>query len=261
MGDALMWALLFPLLLHQAGGQTCRVFSGNGNVSWASEYRDRCLNFSGLTLSELPQDQPLQARFVQSLDLSATGLQRLPWSFFRDLPQLRLLIVTNNSLDFVDRALAKRCDLTLRADCSCALVDWHKDWQGNCSGPEPPECLDVSTGAWHNLSVFLEVSCPSGLTKAATGALAASVGLLLVLAVAGPVLAWRLCRCRMGQNLSKTWAAQDGSRSGSGRQPRYSSQARRPKPPANTPPGSFTSDYENMFVGPPAARHQWDEHR
>nr|XP_020740114.1 leucine-rich repeat-containing protein 25 [Odocoileus virginianus texanus]XP_020740115.1 leucine-rich repeat-containing protein 25 [Odocoileus virginianus texanus]XP_020740116.1 leucine-rich repeat-containing protein 25 [Odocoileus virginianus texanus] len=259
MGDALLWALLLPLLLPQAGSQTCSVFPGN--VSWAEEYHDRCLNFSGRILSQLPQNQSLQARFVQFLDLSATGLQRLPWSFFSDLPQLQLLIVTNNSLDFVDRALAKRCDLTLLADCSCALVDWHKDWQGNCSGPEPPECLDVPTGAWHNLSVFLEVSCPSGLTKATIGALAASGGLLLVLAVAGPVLAWRLCRRRMGQNLSKTWAAQDGSRSGSGRQPRYSSQARRPKPPANTPPGSFTSDYENMFVGPPAARHQWDEHR
>ncbi|KAB0387411.1 hypothetical protein FD755_002367 [Muntiacus reevesi] len=259
MGDALMWALLMPLLLHQAGSQTCSVFSED--VSWATKYTDTCLNFSGRILSQLPQNQSLQARSVQLLDLSATGLQRLPWSFFRDLPQLQLLIVTNNSLDFVDRALAKRCDLTLRADCSCALVDWHKDWQGNCSGPELPECLDVSTGAWHNLSVFLEVSCPSGLTKATIGALAASGGLLLVLAVAGPVLAWRLCRRRMGQNLSKTWAAQDGSRSGSGRQPRYSSQAHRPNPPANTPPGSFTSDYENMFVGPPAARHQWDEHR
>ncbi|XP_055286666.1 leucine-rich repeat-containing protein 25 [Moschus berezovskii] len=261
MGGALMWALLLPLLLHQAGSQTppCDVFSGD--VDWTREYPDTCLNFSGQILSQLPQNQSLQARFVRFLDLSANGLQRLPWSFFSDLKQLQLLIVTNNSLDFVDRALAKRCDLDLRADCSCVLLDWHKDRQGNCSDPELPKCQDVSTGAWSNLSVFLEVSCPSGLTKKAIGALAASGSLLLVLAIAGPVLAWRLCRPRMGQNLSKTWAAQDGSRSGLGRQPRYSTQGRRPKPPANTPPGSSTSDYENMFMGPPAAGQQWDEHR
>ncbi|XP_027404080.1 leucine-rich repeat-containing protein 25 isoform X1 [Bos indicus] len=261
MGGPLMWALLLPLLLHQAGSQTssCSVLSGY--MDWTKEYFDTCLNFSGKILTQLPQNQSLRARSVQLLDLSANGLQRLPWSFFRDLEQLQLLIVTNNSLDFVDRALAKRCGLELLADCSCALLDWHTDRQDNCSGPELPRCLDVPTGAWHNLSVFLDVSCPSGLTKIAIGALAASGSLLLVLAIAGPVLAWRFCRHRMDQNLSKTWASQDGSRSGSGRQPRYSSQGRRPKSPANTPPRSSTPDYENMFVGPPAARHQWDELR
>ncbi|KAJ1060415.1 hypothetical protein K5549_013010 [Capra hircus] len=152
-------------------------------------------------------------------------------------------------------------DLSANADCSCVLLDWHTDRRDNCSDPELPKCLDVPTGAWHNLSVFLDVSCPSGLTKTTIGALVASGSLLLVLAIAGPVLAWRLCRHRMGQNLSKTWAAQDGSRSSSGWQSRYSSQSRRPKPPANTPPRSSTPDYENMFVGTPAARHQWDEHR
>lgn len=261
MGGALTWALWLPLLLHQAGSQTssCSVFSGD--VDWTTEYSDTCLNFSGQILSQLPQNQSLRARFLQLLDLSANGLQRLPGSFFRDLERLQLLIVTNNSLDFVDRALAKRCDLDLQADCSCVLLDWHTDRQDNCSDPELPKCLDVPTGAWHNLSVFLDVSCPSGLTKTTIGALVASGSLLLVLAIAGPVLAWRLCRHRMGQNLSKTWAAQDGSRSSSGWQSRYSSQSRRPKPPANTPPRSSTPDYENMFVGTPAARHQWDEHR
>ena len=264
MGGALVWVLLLPLLLLlHPGSQELSCPVSSGDVDWTREFSDTCLNFSGQSLSLLPQNQSLQASSVLLLDLSGNGLQELPPLFFAHLGKLQVLDVTNNPLDPVGRALAERCDLDLRADCSCVLLPWHKVRRDNCSGSLPLRCLDVSTSAWHNVSAFLEVGCAPRLTMTTIGALVASGSLLLVLAIAGPALAWRLCRHRVGSSrgMSKTWAAQCGPRSGSGQQPRYSSRGLSPKLPAATRPGSSTSDYENMFVGQPAARHQWAEHR
>ncbi|KAM9104962.1 leucine-rich repeat-containing protein 25 isoform 1-T2 [Megaptera novaeangliae] len=264
MGGALVWVLLLPLLLLlHPGSQELSCPVSSGDVDWTREFTDTCLNFSGQSLSLLPQNQSLQASSVLLLDLSGNGLQELPPLFFAHLGKLQVLDVTNNPLDPVGRALAERCDLDLRADCSCVLLPWHKVRRDNCSGSLPLRCLDVSTSAWHNVSAFLEVGCAPRLTMTTIGALVASGSLLLVLAIAGPALAWRLCRHRVGSSrgMSKTWAAQNGPRSGSGQQPRYSSRGLSPKLPAATRPGSSTSDYENMFVGQPAARHQWAEHR
>ncbi|XP_007116980.2 leucine-rich repeat-containing protein 25 [Physeter macrocephalus] len=264
MGGTLVWVLLFPLLLLLHPGSqelSCHVFSGD--VDWTREFTDTCLNFSGQSLSRLPQNQSLQASSVLLLDLSGNGLRELPPLFFAHLVKLQVLDVTNNPLDPVDRALAEHCDLDLRADCSCVLLAWHEVRRDNCSGPLPLRCLDVSTGAWHNVSAFLEVVCAPRLTMATIGLLVAGGSLLLVLAVAGPVLAWRLCRHRVDSTwgVSKTWAAQNGPRSGLDQQPRYSSRGLSPQLPAATLPRSSTSDYENMFMGQPAARHQWAEHR
>nr|XP_030735965.1 leucine-rich repeat-containing protein 25 [Globicephala melas] len=264
MGGAPVWVLLLPLLLLlRPGSQELSCHVSSGDVDWTREFTDKCLNFSGRNLSLLPQNQSLQASSVLHLDLSGNGLRKLPPLFFAHLGKLQVLDVTNNPLDLVDRALAEHCDLDLRADCSCGLSPWHEVRRDNCSGPQPLLCLDVSTGAWRNVSAFLEVRCGLLLTMITTGALVASGILLLMLAIAGPVLAWRLCRRRVGSSggMSKTWAAQNGPRSGSGQQPRYSSRGLSPKLPAATLPGSSTSDYENMFVGQPAARHQWAEHR
>ncbi|XP_068391063.1 leucine-rich repeat-containing protein 25 [Eschrichtius robustus] len=264
MGGALVWVLLLPLLLLlHPGSQELSCPVSSGDVDWTREFTDTCLNFSGQSLSLLPQNQSLQASSVLLLDLSGNGLQELPPLFFAHLGKLQVLDVTNNPLDPVGRALAERCDLDLRADCSCVLLPWHKVRRDNCSGSLPLRCLDVSTSAWHNVSAFLEVGCAPRLTMTTIGALVASGSLLLVLAIAGPALAWRLCRHRVGSSrgMSKTWAAQNSPRSGSGQQPRYSSRGLSPKLPAATRPGSSTSDYENMFVGQPAARHQWAEHR
>uniref|UniRef100_A0A8D1NTL7 Leucine rich repeat containing 25 n=1 Tax=Sus scrofa TaxID=9823 RepID=A0A8D1NTL7_PIG len=267
MGGSLVWVLLLPppplllLLLHNPGTQGTSCVS-SGNVDWTREFTDTCLNFSGQNLSWLPQNQSLQARSVTILDLSGNRLRKLPSVFFSHLGELKFLDVTNNPLEHVDGALARRCQLTLKADCNCVLFSWHKIRQDNCSGQPPLQCLDKTTGAWHNFSA-LEEGCPPGLSAGAVGALAVGGSLFLLLAIAGPVLAWRFCRRRMdsGRGLSKTWAAQDGSRSGSGRQPRYSSRALNLKPPAATLTRSSTSDYENMIVGQPAAGHQWAEHR
>ncbi|KAB0406613.1 hypothetical protein E2I00_018616 [Balaenoptera physalus] len=264
MGGALVWVLLLPLLLLlHPGSQELSCPVSSGDVDWTREFTDTCLNFSGQSLSLLPQNQSLQASSVLLLDLSGNGLQELPPLFFAHLGKLQVLDVTNNPLDPVGRALAERCDLDLRADCSCVLLPWHKVRRDNCSGSLPLRCLDVSTSAWHNVSAFLEVGCAPRLTMTTIGVLVASGSLLLVLAIAGPALARRLCRHRVGSSrgMSKTWAAQNGPRSGSGQQPRYSSRGLSPKLPAATRPGSSTSDYENMFVGQPAARHQWAEHR
>ncbi|XP_058918502.1 leucine-rich repeat-containing protein 25 [Kogia breviceps] len=264
MGGALVWVLLFPvLLLLHPGSQELSCHVSSGDVDWTREFTDTCLNFSGQSLSQLPQNQSLQASSVLLLDLSGNGLRELPALFFAHLVKLQVLDVTNNPLDPVDRALAEHCDLDLRADCSCVLLPWHEVRRDNCSGPLPLRCLDVSTGAWHNVSAFLEVSCAPPLTVTAIGVLVASGSLLLVLAIAGPVLAWRLCRHRVGSSwgVSKTCAAQNSPRSGLGQQPRYYSRGLSPQLPAATLPGSSTSDYENMFVGQPAARHQWAEHR
>uniref|UniRef100_A0A8C3XA44 Leucine rich repeat containing 25 n=1 Tax=Catagonus wagneri TaxID=51154 RepID=A0A8C3XA44_9CETA len=264
MGRALAWVLSLPLLLlpqHNPGTQGLSCVS-SGDVNWTTVFTGTCLNFSGQNLSWLPQNQSLRARSVVLLDLSGNRLRELPASFFALLGELTILDVTNNPLARVDGALAKLCHLNLKADCSCALFSWHRVRPDNCSSQLPLQCLDVATSTWRNLSA-LEVDCPPGLSAATVGAVAASGSLVLLLAIAGPMLAWRLRRRRVdsGRGLGKTWAAQDGPRSGSGRQPRYSSRALNPKPPAATLSRASTPDYENMFVGQPAAGRQWAEHR
>lgn len=262
MGGALAWALLLPLLLLQdpgSQGLSCNVSSLD--VDWTMEFTATCLNFSGQGLS-LPHNKSLQASNVLLLDLSGNGLRELPLSFFAYLGKLQILDVTDNPLDLVDSALAERCDLNLKADCHCVLASWHEVRRDNCSGQLPLQCLDTGTSTWHNLSTFLEDGCAPGLASVTIGALAASGSLLLGLAIAGPLLAWRL-RARGATSrwdLGKTCAVQDGSRASSGRQPRYGSQNRSSKQSAANLPRSPTPDYENMFVSEPPAGHQWAKH-
>ncbi|CAK7294411.1 Leucine-rich repeat-containing protein 25 [Vulpes lagopus] len=260
MEGSLVWMLLLPLLLQNPGSQALSCNVSSGDVNWTMEFTATCLNFSGQGL-RLPQNQSLQARNLVYLDLSGNNLQELPLLFFKLLEKLQVLDVTNNSLDRVDPDLAMLCQLDLKADCSCVLNSWHQVRQNNCSGQEPPKCQDTATGAWHNVSAFLAVSCSSGLSLTIV-ALVASGTLLLVLTIAGLVLAWRLRGRWMAspRDLDKTWAAQDGSRSVAGKQPRYSSRGLSPKPPAAAQPRLSTPDYENVFVGQPDAGHQWAEH-
>ncbi|XP_005409629.1 PREDICTED: leucine-rich repeat-containing protein 25 [Chinchilla lanigera] len=259
MGTELAWALL--LLLRTLRGQepSCAVFPGD--VDWSREFNASCLNFSGRAL-RLPPDQPLRARRLRLLDLSGTGLRELPPPFLASLPQLRVLSVLDNPLDSVDAALATRCDLDLRADCTCALGPWHQAWHENCSGQEPLRCLHRAAGAWRNLSDFLAVSCAPGLAPAAVGGGAAGGVLLLALAVAGAVLAWRRCGHRAAgtQGPGKAWEPQGGARPASGTQPRYSSRSSGLKAPAAGPPRAAAPDYENVFVGQPQDGHEWPGH-
>ncbi|XP_019592420.2 leucine-rich repeat-containing protein 25 [Rhinolophus sinicus] len=259
MGGALAWVLLLPLLLLQAPssrGLSCNVSSVD--TDWTREFTETCLNFSGQHLS-LPQNRSLQASHVVLLDLSGNNLQELPWLFFSHLEKLEILNVTGNPLDHVESKLAEHCKIDLRADCPCVLKSWHKFRQDNCSGWPPLQCLDPGTGAWHNLSTFLKNnSCTSVLAPTTIGALAVGGSLLLVLAIAGPLLAWRFRAswAPRSRDLGKMSAAQDGSRPCPGRQSRYSSRSLNPKQPAATLP-SPSSDYENMFVGQPSVGHQW----
>lgn len=260
MGGALVWMLLLPLLLQDPGSQGLSCDVSSPGTDWTTEFTASCLNFSGQGLS-LPRNQSLQARHVVLLDLSGNGLRELPLPFFALLEKLEVLDVTNNPLDRVDGVLALRCQLDLKADCGCALESWHQVRRDNCSRQLPLLCLDPATGAWHNISTFLEVGCPPGLSWTVIGALAAGGCLLLGLTIAGLVLAWRLRgRCMASsRGLDKTWAAQDGSRSGLGKQPRYSSRGLSPKPAEAVLPRPSTPDYENVFVGQPAAGRPWAE--
>ncbi|XP_017356784.1 leucine-rich repeat-containing protein 25 isoform X2 [Cebus imitator] len=257
MGGALAWTLLLPLLLPESDGWDLSCAVSPADVDWSAEFRDTCLNFSGLNLS-LPQNQSLRAPEVRLLDLSANRLSELPATFFSGLQRLQLLNVLQNPLSRVDGALAARCDLDLRADCRCALASWHQVRRDNCSGQTPLLCWDTAAGSQRNLSAFLEVSCAPGLAPATIAAAAASGCLLLGIAIAGPLLAWRLWRRRVARSpdAGKPWAAQDGPKPGSGLQPRYSSRNSR-KSQVVTPPRPSTPDYENMFVGQPGAEHQW----
>lgn len=263
MGGALAWALLLLLLLLKdpgSQGLSCNVSSGD--VDWTTVFTATCLNFSGQGLS-LPRNTSLQAGSLLLLDLSGNGLRELPWSFFTLLGKLQILDVTNNPLNLVDTVLAEHCDLDLKADCHCVLASWHKVRQDNCSGQLPLQCLDTGTSTWHNLSTFLEVGCPPGLASTTIGALAASGSLLLGLAIAGPLLAWRR-RARWApgcRGLGKTCAAQHDPRPSSTQQLRYSSRSFSPKKPSATPPRPPTPDYENVFVGQPPAGDQWAKHR
>lgn len=270
----MLWARLLLLLLlplQKAGSQgpSCSVFPGP--VDWTKEFKGACLNLSGLRLS-LPSNQSLQAGSLLTLDLSANGLRELPLGFFAHLDRLQLLDVTDNRLRSVDPALGARCDLDLRADCSCALGAWHRVRQDNCSGQPAPQCLLRATGAWQNLSAFLEPNCAPGLSPAAIGAIAAGGVLVLGLAVAAPLLLWRLrggrgaCGLQGGrgarsQGRGKAWGAQDGCRPSSGAQPRYSSRGHAAKPPAAALPGASTPDYENIFVEQQGDEPRWAGHR
>lgn len=261
MGGSLAWLLLLPLLLQDPGSQALACNVSSKNVDWNREFTETCLNFSGQGL-RLPQNQSLQARNLRYLNLSGNHLRKLPLLFFKLLEKLEELDVTNNPLRSVEGELAMRCTLDLKADCLCVLESWHHIRRDNCSGQLPLRCRDTATGGWRNVSAFLEAGCPPGLSLAAIGALVASGSLVLGLTIAGVVLAWRLRGRRRVSNrdLGKTRAAQDGSRSGSGKQPRYSSRGLSPKPPAAAVPRPSTPDYENVFVGQPAAGHQWAEH-
>ncbi|XP_069350144.1 leucine-rich repeat-containing protein 25 [Eulemur rufifrons] len=266
MEGALVWVLSLPplplllLLLQDPGSQGLRCNVTSGDVDWTREFKAECLNFSGQGVS-LPRNQSLRASSLELLDLSGNSLRELPLTFFADLKKLRVLDVTNNRLDRVDGALATLC-VDLKADCSCVLAPWHEVWRDNCSDHRSMQCLDTATSGWHNLSTFLEVRCGPGLPPTTIGAVVAGGCLFLGLAIAGAVLAWRLCgrRTARSQDLGKASVAQDGARPSSGSQPRYSNRDRGSKPRVATPRRPSTPDYENMFVGDQAAPHQQDNH-
>ncbi|KAK7805168.1 hypothetical protein U0070_004294 [Myodes glareolus] len=243
----LLLLLLLPLML-QSGSHDLTCMVSPGTVDWTRTFNDTCLNFSGLGLS-LPRTQPLQASHLQILDLSRNGLQALPRVFFAKLEKLQTLIVTHNRLVSVEQTLALRCELELRADCSCALGSWHRIRQSNCSREQELLCLHPDTGAPGNLSTFLRVSCPPSLALGTIGALVAGT-IFLALAVSGSVLAWRLRQHRgaSGQGLNKAQSPHDTPRPVTGFLPRYSSQRPGPKTP-DTPPGGSSLDYENVFIG------------
>lgn len=257
----LLWSCLLMLLalLHKSGSQdlTCMVYPSR--VDWTQTFNGTCLNFSGLGLS-LPRS-PLQASHAQVLDLSKNGLQALPGAFFDKLEKLQTLIVTHNQLDSVDRSLALRCDLELRADCSCGLVSWYALRQ-NCSGQQQLLCLHPATEAPRNLSTFLQVSCPPSWGPGTIGALVAGT-ISLAVAVSGSVLAWRLLRRRRTSehSLSKAqMSPHDIPNQVTDFLPRYSS--RRPGPTApDSPPSRFTMDYENVFIGQPPEDCSWSAAR
>lgn len=259
-GAGLLWSCLPMLLalLHESGSQdlTCTVYASN--VDWTQTFNDTCLNFSGLSLS-LPQSQPLKARHAQVLDLSKNNLRVLPGVFFANLEKLQTLIVTHNHLDSVDRSLALRCDLELRADCSCGLASWQNVRQNNCSGQQQL-CLHPVTAAPRNLSTFLQVSCPPGWAPGSIGALVAGT-IFLALAVGGSVLAWRLRHRHVSkQGLSKAQNSHDGPTPVTDFLPRYSSRQPRPKAP-DLPPNRSTMDYENVFIGQAAEDCSWSADR
>lgn len=253
-----LWSSL-PLLLlgiQRLGSQelSCPVFPGH--VDWSHEFDAKCLNFSGLGL-HLPKNQSLQASRLQVLDLSSNGLRELPPAFFASLETLRVLDVTHNPLNSLDRALASRCDLDLRADCGCGLVVWQEIRRDNCSDQPPLLCLQGDTGAWKNLSTYLQVNCPPGLSPATIGGMVTSGIFVLAFAITGLVLAWRLKGHRVpsGQGPGKVWPG--GPRPGVGSRDLYSSRRPGPIQPVDTPTGRVTPDYENVFLGQPAEGQQW----
>lgn len=250
-----LYLLMLLALFPQSGSQalTCMVYQSH--VDWTQTFNDTCLNFSGLGLS-LPRSQPLQASHAQVLDLSKNNLQVLPGVFFASLEKLQTLIVTHNHLNSVDRSLALRCDLELRADCSCGLASWH-DIRQNCSGQQQLLCLHPATAAPRNLSTFLQVSCPPSWGSGTIAALAAGI-IFLALAVSGSVYAWRLLRRRRARKhgLSKAQNSHDVPRPVTDFLPRYSSRRPGPKVPESHP-SRFTEDYENVFVGQPAEGSSW----
>ncbi|XP_006876396.1 PREDICTED: leucine-rich repeat-containing protein 25 [Chrysochloris asiatica] len=260
MEEALVWTLLSLLLPHDAGTQEYSCPEPLKNVNWTMEFPDKCLNFSNQDLV-LPQNQSLQASNVVLLDLSANNLRELPPLFFKNLNTLKILSVMGNPLDHIDGTLAQRCDLELKADCGCGLAAWHEVWRDNCSDQLPLKCLDMTMGTWRNLSAFLEGSCAPGLALSTIGALAAGGCLLLGIVIAGPILAWRLCKRQAANShsLGKSQASKEDPRPNSVRQPRYSSRAFHPKSPVVALPNPHTPHYENMFLGQPAAGSSFQE--
>ncbi|ELW67151.1 leucine-rich repeat-containing protein 25 [Tupaia chinensis] len=262
MEGSLVWMLFLPLLLLDPGSQEpCKAPSEN--VTWTEDFKeDVCLNFSGQGRT-LPQNLSLRASNLRVLDLSRNHLQQLPLSFFVHLEKLQVLHVVDNPLVSVDADLGARCELDLRADCSCVLKAWYKVRRDNCSDQSSlsPQCLHA--GGWGNLSTFLEDGCGPLLRPATIGAVVTGGVLLLVIAVVGPVLAWRLRRRRAARNqdLRKACAAHDGPRIGTAWQPRYSSRGQGAKPQVPSPNRPSTPDYENMFVGLPPAQYQGADHR
>ncbi|XP_027282951.1 leucine-rich repeat-containing protein 25 isoform X1 [Cricetulus griseus] len=246
----LLWSCLLLLLalLHESGSQDLTCMVSPSNVDWTETFNDTCLNFSGLGLS-LPRTQPLQASHLQVLDLSRNGLQGLPGVFFANLGKLQTLIVTHNPLAIVDQSLALRCDLELRADCSCGLASWHDIRWNNCSGEQELLCLHPDTGAPRNLSTFLQASCPLRLAPGIIGALVAGT-VFLAMVVSGSVLAWRLRRHQGAsiQGLSKDQSSHNVPRQVTDFHPRHSSQPLGPKALDTNSDGS-TLDYENVFIG------------
>ncbi|XP_049733404.1 leucine-rich repeat-containing protein 25-like [Elephas maximus indicus] len=162
-----------------------------GTVDWTKEFLDTCLNFSNKGLS-LPQNQSLWLSRVSVLDLCANTLHELPPVFFENLGTLKILDVTGNLLDCMNETVAACCDLNLKSNCR--LEVWHQVRRDNCSDQLPLQCLDVAMVAWPNLSAFLEATCAPSLALSTVRGLAVGGCLLLWLAIAGPVLAWRLQR-------------------------------------------------------------------
>lgn len=263
MGDALAWVLLLlPLLLQNPGSQGLSCSVSSRPVNWTSQFSETCMNFSGQNLS-LPENQPLQASGLELLDLSGNYLKRLPWSFFKQLNRLKFLNVTNNPLEYLDSELAAHCNLTLQADCSCGLACWYETRQNKCF--DHLECLNTTDRTWRNVSTLYCLCERGGLSKGVIGALVTSGSLVLVLAIAGPVLVWRLRGRRTSDNpvQGKTWTPQDGPQTGLNQQPRYSNRGFKPKLPAATLPSPSSPDYENMFQGQPTndGYQPWAEHR
>ncbi|XP_048198538.1 leucine-rich repeat-containing protein 25 [Perognathus longimembris pacificus] len=260
MGVIPAWVLL-PLLQELARpGLSCSVVSRD--VDWTLEFDATCLNFSGQGV-QLPQDRPLRASHLQVLDLSDNGLQELPPTFFADLGRLQILNVAKNPLTHVAATLASRCDLDLQADCGCALATWHQVRQDNCSGWWSLQCMHTATGAFQNLSTFLEASCPPGLAPATIGAAVAGAFVFFGFIVAGSVLAWRLWDQRGPLGQGKGWDAQDraGARARPGLQLKYSSWRPGPTPQGDTLTPTPTPDYENVFIGQAAKVPQQTPHK
>ncbi|XP_075857462.1 leucine-rich repeat-containing protein 25 [Microcebus murinus] len=249
-----LWLWLSLSLLRGPGGQglSCNVTA----VDWAAEFEAECLNLSGLGVRP-PRNGSLRARRLALLDLSRNGLRELPPpGFFAQLPGLRVLRAAGNPLGRVDAALAALC-VRVEADCSCALAPWLAAWPANCSDRPPARCLGAPAAAWRDLPAFLRARCAPGLRPAAAGALAAGALLLLALAAAAAALLAR--RARAGRrDAGKAAGARDAPGPGAASQPRYSSRDRGPRPRAPAPRRPSTPDYENMFVGDPAAPRQQD---
>ncbi|XP_023418822.2 leucine-rich repeat-containing protein 25 isoform X2 [Cavia porcellus] len=258
----LLWPLLLLLLLLPRLGSpelACDAFPGA--FDWSREFNDSCLNLSGRAL-RLDPEQPLRARQLQLLDLSGTSLRELPPRFLEPLPRLQVLELRGNPLDRVDEALATRCDLDLRADCTCVLGPWFQARSNNCLGQEPLQCLHPASGAWQNLSTFLNSGCPTGPGPATMAGAVVGGILLLALLMAGAMLAWRRCwRPATGTlDPGKASGPPEGTGPALGAQPRYSSRSLGHRGPTVMPPRTPAPDYENIFVGQAEGRHQWPDH-
>lgn len=255
MGLTLVWLLsqLLLLLLEAGGAQELSCESAPPVANWSYTPDVECLNMSSQGLKVL--QGKMQASGLKVLDLSGNNLRRLPGTFFAGLKNLRVLDARGNPLAEVDAELGRWCLLELRSVCACALGPWHAA-RNQCS--DAPQCHPEGSNHTQNLTLFLQAQCPQGLSVASIGGIVA--GVCVILALGGAVGIWWVwkLRGRQGaqgnQGQAKAWAVSGTSRPGSSRQPRYSSQARKPRPPpaAAAPPSPPSPDYENMFHGEPA---------